>query len=845
MAGESLWDNQMIRTLCVFYRPIGCADEASTDEEQGEKILYYYPEASLSKQLSRVTMLEGLIEFTAKFSKAPIETAMMENQTWAFVQCEPELWIVAAVDNDSGVAEAASTSFEDSQSDRGQQQNQHHRPNGMCFFDALMKMYRVFCLLRGNLVNVIRGKNGSGMEHVQKVQDERKRTRKLKIKLRQEHLDLANVTRRAAEQLSPSEGEGESEGEQLGIRGDGVSLEDTQRTVDETLAQIAAAEERLAALLDESTTYPPRLARAMLISFFSWYLPTNELNNPCAFHSASGVHFCPVGHPAFQYLLRVRQAAEDISRGILRGCLLLHDGGVAWSDFDDETTFTIYEFLRLCEGDHVRSSLQRHLNTQARSGGPSSGGAAPHSGSSGLGGLAARMKRSSVSSPSHGSGQLRSSASSASASSASVEGEDLAQGEAEWARRLLAAKGFVTGSNPVWGAAGLEDAVTLQGSDSDEAGGGGGGGASASPTSSATATSSAGNAFLGADCVTARNIWCPRIFACDSRVARRGGASTAKRRASGHGLVKGDLALSAGVCQCLGRAVVYRQGLFFLVMLFPDWSDEEGGPPFAMDHIDKAMRRQDEASFSSSSSTGVPPTGSWTRRVGESSLLNLCASLERGLSAELDLLDRSVGLEARCIDAASGALGAGAGAGAGVAPSRASVETPPSSSSSSSSPQGKKRQKVLPDTVRLLYFNACNRALKAGSFLRKSDLSPLLLGPTTPPFPRSPSLSLALGRVSHHFPVPSALLSSFVEPAVLRAMNDLRETLSSRSREGGGVTESCLRVSTQQRGGVWVVGRRFGGRFLLAVVEKCSTLNEVYDAFEVVCSEVYSQIVIS
>ena len=102
---------------------------------------------------------------------------MMENQTWAFVQCEPELWIVAAVDNDSGDAEAAaSTSFEDSQSDRGQQhqqqqqqqqqQNHHHRPNGMGFFDALMKMYRVFCLLRGNLVNVIRGKNSSGMEHV-------------------------------------------------------------------------------------------------------------------------------------------------------------------------------------------------------------------------------------------------------------------------------------------------------------------------------------------------------------------------------------------------------------------------------------------------------------------------------------------------------------------------------------------------------------------------------------------------------------------------------------------------------------------------------------------------------
>mgnify|MGYP000574152564 CR=1 FL=1 len=59
----------MIEELYVIYRPIGCEDEASTDEEQGEKILFSYPlHQSLEQQLSRVTMLEGLIDFTSRFS---------------------------------------------------------------------------------------------------------------------------------------------------------------------------------------------------------------------------------------------------------------------------------------------------------------------------------------------------------------------------------------------------------------------------------------------------------------------------------------------------------------------------------------------------------------------------------------------------------------------------------------------------------------------------------------------------------------------------------------------------------------------------------------------------------
>jgi hypothetical protein len=42
-----------IKNLVVFDRRLGCTDESATDEEQAEKILYYYPEqTSLYMQVS-------------------------------------------------------------------------------------------------------------------------------------------------------------------------------------------------------------------------------------------------------------------------------------------------------------------------------------------------------------------------------------------------------------------------------------------------------------------------------------------------------------------------------------------------------------------------------------------------------------------------------------------------------------------------------------------------------------------------------------------------------------------------------------------------------------------------
>jgi len=409
-----------------------------------------------------------------------------------------------------------------------------------------------------------------------------------------------------------------------------------------------------------------------------------------------------------------------------------------------------------------------------------------------------------------------------------AEDEELSQGEIDWAHELRSRRGFVTGgldARTVWGEVDLEDDVLEDN-------------CAAATVESGAPNGTPAEALFAEEysSPSTKNIWCPRVFACDPTKSTSG----KPRRPVAAGAVGTDLALQNGQCKCIGRALIYRQGAFLLLMLLPDWALADGGPAFAVDHISKLLRDRGAAT-----AADLEPLPSQTlgKRVGEGSLLHLCASLQRGLAPELELLERIVG--------------------AGVAVENHTPQQQPSSrsgnrthlegsssgassqSSSSSSSSSKRRQASLPGTVRLLYFNACNRALKSGTLYRR-NVDPVLLWPSiiSKATPRSSSLSLTLDSVRHRFPLPSSLLADSVEPAVLRALNDIRETLSHRAREPGGVSEACLRVSTMHRGGVWCVGRRFGGRFLFLVVDACSTLNDLYEALTIVTEEVLFQVVL-
>jgi hypothetical protein len=52
---------------------------------------------------------------------------------------------------------------------------------------------------------------------------------------------------------------------------------------------------------------------------------------------------------------------------------------------------------------------------------------------------------------------------------------------------------------------------------------------------------------------------------------------------------------------------------------------------------------------------------------------------------------------------------------------------------------------------------------------------------------------------------------------------------------------ACSRISTIQRGGVWVLGKRtLNGQILLFVISQCGTLNEVLDVTESILEELDS-----
>lgn len=590
-------------------------------------------------------------------------------------------------------------------------------------------MYRMYCLFFGNVIPALRGDGDRGLERVREVQEQRRHIRKLKGKLRQDVLDLGASQKsaqrkldeeRAAEERPEGGLQNESPREHLGIRDGTTCTADLEQQAAATRALVSTAEQRLSELLREEDEYTPRSVRQSLGAFLRWYLTTGELTCPSAMHSAAGIHFCPAGHPAFQSLLRVRQAAEDISRGLLRGCLLLHDGGVAWSDLDDETTFGLFDFIRIKEHESVRASLQAHVAEQERRRamagvGSSRGLEASTAGQAGK--AASRSKRSGLA----GLGGLGSSAAPPPPpSQLQSNDDDLSRAEIEWARRVRARKGFVTG--PHWGAVDLEDELLQPDADSGHGGFGAEGAADrasmqthawtddgpATPSSasdgqafhhlglapaSTSACDSDSEPIMGCFQASTKCIWSPRLFAVDPRVpvepsnGLSGSPFPAPAR-SRSPRPRVDMGLQTGACASLGRAVVFRQGPFLLAMLLPDWTPAQGGPTFAADHIDKLLRAQGEAAGLGIHSPASDPT--WARRVGEGALLNLCASLERGLSPELEQLARLLKHGAEASGGERGSVG-------------------PSSPS-------RRRSVALPDTVRLLYFNANNRALKVSPY---------------------------------------------------------------------------------------------------------------------------------
>lgn len=72
--------NPAIVSFIVLSRELGCIDDTATDEEQYEKIVYYYPETTpISRQLQTANMCEGLIDFSTRFAEnEDVDTVVMK-----------------------------------------------------------------------------------------------------------------------------------------------------------------------------------------------------------------------------------------------------------------------------------------------------------------------------------------------------------------------------------------------------------------------------------------------------------------------------------------------------------------------------------------------------------------------------------------------------------------------------------------------------------------------------------------------------------------------------------------------------------------------------------------------
>lgn len=365
--------------------------------------------------------------------------------------------------------------------------------------------------------------------------------------------------------------------------------------------------------------------------------------------------------------------------------------------------------------------------------------------------------------------------------------KDIRAAEEQWHKKVLTRKGFVTDG---WGVVDFDDYSPTQ--------------VSPEVPSPVNVNTFGGNdvkntseTFLSSNSTGLYNIWSPRIHGqkelprCKSRQYNN----------SDLGLPVGN-----GDTYCIGRALIFRQHKFIVVTILPEVSVGLHG--------------------------GVTNSGT---------LHEICGSLQRGMSHSLEKLGKALNEQ-----------------------------------QFANNSEQRRKSTQIPDGVRLIYYNGCNRAVKTADIFRWQT-EPLTIWPTsiweeivTSPAsrlhktasspddlnPRSSCMSyttlvqhslatsLILSDGRCRFPLPPPLASACIEPALARALNEARETLSDKYCRGCSVTECCVRVSSQRRGGMWVLARRLRNRHIYVIIEGKVTMLEMYEIFLKTSETLLSQVII-
>ena len=215
----------MIIYLIIIDLFLSCNDESATINEQSEKLLYFYDyynsfnhnnnrnnnnynddnyfddnrerrkkkSLSLSEKLNKINMLEGLINFTSKFSNEVINTVVMNKLTWTFHECETNIWMIVAIsnncnddynfnendDNDNDdddddddyndYGNADNNNIHDNHQEYSQYYNDDafysHLPNSYSIDIMLRYLYKMYYILYGSMTSYLYGYNNHHLHH--------------------------------------------------------------------------------------------------------------------------------------------------------------------------------------------------------------------------------------------------------------------------------------------------------------------------------------------------------------------------------------------------------------------------------------------------------------------------------------------------------------------------------------------------------------------------------------------------------------------------------------------------------------------------------------------------------
>ena len=337
----------MLTELIVLHRGLGCNDENASDSEQAEKILYYYPSNNAVDRLKRLNMLEGLLDFTSQFVRnGHIETVLMKRSTIGFLLMEENIWMIATYDNTKAVSDG---------SDEIDSKQGVYTPNPAGLTDIMTRIYRLFTTFHGNISDII-NKKPTNLNTIEEIKQVRKSIRKLKLREMQEDQDYNTIRN----------DEGNMDADRIGIKANVKTLQELDNEREQTKAAIMEQETKLLALI-ESPDYPLPFLNQLFSTFIPWYIACGEVIAPSLLHGMGGINYYPVGHPTFQYLLRLRQAIYESSKKLSDKCIIISNGFVIWSDIDDETTFLIYEYIKLHDFAHLRHTLKNKFDQKINS----------------------------------------------------------------------------------------------------------------------------------------------------------------------------------------------------------------------------------------------------------------------------------------------------------------------------------------------------------------------------------------------------------------------------------------------------------------------------------------------